>query len=85
MKFMTDDVENSVYSKTVELMRNDPHFYRNQAMQGHGLQEIYLDRIEPGYASGAIANLHEKIYKELTLTKTYRKSLLHLWLVWAFK
>jgi hypothetical protein len=70
MNFMNDDVENTVYSKTVELMRNDPHFYHNQAMQGHGLQEIFLDRIEPGYASGAIANLHEKIYQELTSRKS---------------
>jgi hypothetical protein len=70
MKFMTDDVENTIYSKTVEVMRNDPHFYCNQAMQGHGLQEIYLDRIEPGYASGAIANLHETVYKELTAHKS---------------
>ena len=69
MNFMNDDVENCVYSKTVEIMRNDPHFYRNQAMQGHGLQEIFLDRIEPGYASGAIANLHEIIYQEFKFRK----------------
>lgn len=65
--FMHDEVENTVYSSTVELMRNNPHFYCNQAMQGHGLQEIFLDRIEPGYASGALANIHELIYKELKL------------------
>ena len=39
MKFMNDEVENTIYARTVELMRNDPHFYYNQAMQGHGLQE----------------------------------------------
>ena len=64
-RFMHDDVENCVYSKRVEIMRNDPHFYCNQAMQGHGLQEIYLDRVEPGYAAGAVANLQEIMYKEL--------------------
>jgi len=69
-KFMMDDVENSVYSKSVEFTRNDPHFHQTQAMQGHGLQEIFLDRFEPGYAPGAIANLHEYIYKNLTLKKS---------------
>jgi len=68
-RFMNDEVENTVYSKTAELMRNNPHFYCNQAMQGHGLQEIFLDRIEAGYASGALANIHEKIHKELMFKK----------------
>lgn len=68
-RFMHDDVQNTVYSKTVELMRHDPHFYQNQAMQGHGLQEIFLDRIERGYASGALACIHQTIYKELKYNK----------------
>ena len=62
-RFMHDDVENCVYSKRVEIMRNDPHFYCNQAMQGHGLQEIHLDRVEPGYAAGAVANLKRSCIK----------------------
>ncbi|MFI5332918.1 MAG: hypothetical protein ACHQVS_02330 [Candidatus Babeliales bacterium] len=37
LRFMTDDVRNTVYSKTVEKMRDDPVFYQNQAMQGLGL------------------------------------------------
>lgn len=69
MKFMVDDVENTIYSRTVEIMRNDPHFYQNQPMQGHGLQEIFLDRIEPGYAPGAIANLHEMVLNDLSQRK----------------
>lgn len=55
LRFMTDDVNDTVYSKTVELMRNDPIFYQNQAMQEIGLVKIDLNRIEPGYASGALA------------------------------
>lgn len=63
MNFMTDEVQDTIYSKTVDLMRNDPHFYANQAMQGRGLHQIDISRIEPGYASGALANIFEKVHE----------------------
>lgn len=56
IRFMTDDTENTVYSKTVELMRKDPTFYLNQPMLGVGLIKIDTNRIEKGYAAGAVAH-----------------------------
>ena len=61
-KFIHDDVENTIYSRTVELMRLDPHFYKNQAMQGFGL--IKIDRTEAkGNGSGATAMVFDEITK----------------------
>ena len=37
---MTDNVQDTVYSSTVELMRDDPIFHQNQAMQDIGLKQI---------------------------------------------
>lgn len=58
-RFMTDDVQNTVYSTTVELMRQDPIFFQNQAMQEIGLKAIDLAKIEKGYSSGAMAMVYE--------------------------
>src|SRR5438067_2255080 len=55
LRFMKDDVENTTYAKTVELMRLDEHFYKNQAMQGFGLQKIDLKEVDKGLASNAIS------------------------------
>ena len=41
-RFMVDDIENTVYAKTIELMRKDPFFYKNQPMR-----EIGLHRADP--------------------------------------
>ncbi|HSW73823.1 MAG TPA: hypothetical protein VLG71_01570 [Candidatus Limnocylindria bacterium] len=60
-RFMTDDVQNTVYSTTVELMRQDPIFFQNQAMQEVGLKKIATDRVEKGYSSGAMALSFEEI------------------------
>ena len=57
MRFMIDDVENTTYAKTVELMRQDGHFYQNQAMQGFGLKKINSNDIIPGDASSALASI----------------------------
>lgn len=40
MLFIKDKVEGTLYEKTVELMREDPFFYKNQAMQQLGLHEV---------------------------------------------
>ncbi len=58
IRFMTDNIQDSVYSTTVELMRNDPLFFQNQAMQQLGLHPITLDAT-PGNASGAMAKVFE--------------------------
>lgn len=59
VRVMTDNIQNSVYSDTIEIMRKDPLFYQNQAMQELGLIKIDLNVIRKGYASGAMANVFE--------------------------
>ncbi len=50
---MKDKVSGTLYEKTVELMREDPFFYKNQAMQQPGLHPI-----EPALTEGdSCANL----------------------------
>jgi len=63
MYFMQDDIENTVYSKTVELMRKDKYFHFNQAMQGFGLQKINLSNLSKGNATSAIASIYDEITK----------------------
>ncbi len=61
IRFMTDNVEDTVYSRTVEYMREDPFFEKNQAMQSIGLFKIDPQRHEKGYASGAFARLFDQM------------------------
>jgi len=63
MYFMQDDIENTVYSKTVELMRQDKYFHFNQAMQGFGLQKINLYDLSKGNATSAVASIYDKVTK----------------------
>lgn len=62
IKFMRDEVHDSIYSETVRLMRNDDHFYKNQAMQGMGLQKIDDSLQEKGNASGALAQIFTYLF-----------------------
>lgn len=57
---LNDTVEETSYAKTVELMRNDPFFYKNQAMQGFGLQKVEVDYAK-GNASGALVHLFNQV------------------------
>lgn len=61
VRFVCDEVHDTVYSRTVEYMRKDPFFERNQAMLGFGLQRIDADKIEKGYAPGAFAHLYDQM------------------------
>lgn len=63
MRFVRDDVQDTVYSQTVEYMRKDPYFYLNQAMQEFGLQKIDKGDLQPGNASSAIANIYDRVTK----------------------
>lgn len=63
LRFMRDDVENTAYAKTVELMRQDPHFYKNQAMGDFGLQKIDHTKVGKGEASSAIAGILDDMLK----------------------
>ncbi len=61
IRFLTDNVTNTRYSRTVENMREDPFFEKNQAMQSIGLFRIDQQRQEKGYASGALARLFDQM------------------------
>jgi hypothetical protein len=61
MRFMVDDVLNTTYSKTVELMRRDCHFYQNQAMQGFGFHKVDPTAVNPGNASSALAAILDDV------------------------
>jgi len=55
IRFMTDTCDDTLYAQTVKFMRQDPIFYENQPMQEIGLKRIDTNRIEKGYAAGAMA------------------------------
>ncbi len=62
LRFMQDDVEDTVYAKTVELMRTDAHFFQNQPMQYVGLHKVDTQMpTQPGNASQAMATLFNEI------------------------
>lgn len=60
-RFMNDRVLNSVYSKSVELMREDEHFYWSQAMQGMGLQHLDPTDLRATKAGNAIARIYDEV------------------------
>ena len=70
MRFLRDDVHNTMYSKTVEYLRLDPYFYLNQAMQEFGLKKIDLTDLQPGCATNAIALIYDKVTKLVSPTTT---------------
>jgi len=63
MNFMRDEIENTVYSKTVELMRKDQYFHLNQAMQGFGLQKINFSNLIEGSTTSVTAFIYDEITK----------------------
>lgn len=63
LRFMNDNVENTVYSKTVELMRQNEYFYINQAMQGFGLKKIDPYDLWEGNATSAIVQIYDEVDK----------------------
>jgi hypothetical protein len=63
MRFMQDEVEDTIYSETVRYMRDDPFFYQNQPMEEIGWHKIDLNRVERGYASGLMARMFERVEK----------------------
>jgi pimeloyl-ACP methyl ester carboxylesterase len=65
MRFIRDDVKDTIYSKTVEYMRANPYFYLNQAMQETGLKEVDMFDLQPGNASSAIANIYDQVTKTI--------------------
>lgn len=58
---MADDIVDTIYARTVNLMRQDPFFYINQAMQGFGIKQLDPNDIKEGKASNAIARMYDDI------------------------
>lgn len=61
MRFMQDDIGNTVYENTVELMRLDPFFYKNQAMQGFGLIPVTIDDASLTSSANAMAKIYDQV------------------------
>lgn len=61
IRVMQDQIADSIYARSVHLIRKDPFFYQYHAMQEMGLHPIDLNCIQPGAAATAFANLYEQI------------------------
>lgn len=64
IRFIYDQIEDSIYARAVELMRKDSYFQQYSAMQGLGLQPIDRNIIQPGAASNCLASLFEIVSKK---------------------
>lgn len=62
MKFLKDEVQGTHYEKTVGLMREDPFFYKNQAMQQIGLHKVNPSLIA-GNSSASLAYILSEVSK----------------------
>ena len=62
-KFIKDEIEDTVYSKTVEYMRQNDIFFQNQPMQDIGLHRIKKESVTRGNASGAMAYVLDEFEK----------------------
>ena len=73
VRFLTDNVYESMYAETVDLMRDDPFFFQNQPIQARGLRPIVMDTHEKGAAASAMANVFEMVQQinPLTPSKNY--------------
>lgn len=73
IRFLTDNVYDSIYAETVDLMRDDPFFFQNQAVQQRGLHQINLDDHRKGATASAMANIFEMVdqINPLVPTKNY--------------
>lgn len=62
IRFMRDQITDSIYARAVEIMRKDPFFYQYSAMQELGLHKIDFSRTNEGYVAGAFALAYEQFY-----------------------
>lgn len=69
VKFLSDDVQNCLYTKSVDIMRKNDFFFKNQAMQSLGLKKIDLSDTSPGNASSAMGMLFNYLYSVAGGTK----------------
>ena len=71
MLFLKDQVEGTLYEKTVELMREDAFFFRNQAMQKIGVCQID-PLLFDGNASASLAFVLDEIGKHYGIERNNR-------------
>ncbi len=71
LRFLSDNVEDTVYSETVRYMRQDDFFYKNQPMQELGFHKIDTERIQKGYASGLTGRLLNEVERLTDPCNTY--------------
>ncbi len=69
MLFVKDEIEGTLYEKTVELMREDSFFYKNQAMQRIGLHKIDATNTTDN-PSASLSFIIEEVNKHYGLQKT---------------
>ncbi len=62
LRFMTDDIHQTVYSRTVELMREDSVFYLNQPMQQLGLVKLDPEKPSKENAANTLAMVFESMH-----------------------
>ncbi len=60
MLFMKDKIEGTLYERTVKIMRDDPFFFKNQAMQHIGFKRVNPD-LTAGDSSATLAFILEEI------------------------
>lgn len=61
IRFLTDNVCESIYGQTVDVIRDDPFFYQNQTIQARGLQLIDLQK----HQKGAVASLTGILFEDI--------------------
>lgn len=61
MLFIKDQVANSAYQKTVEIIRNDPYFHQSHPIQQAGLHLVDLSLEKPGAAPTLFSRLWEQV------------------------
>lgn len=61
IRFMRDQIEDSIYVKAVEIIRKDSYFHQFSAIQGLGLQTVNTQIVAPGASASAFAYLYDMI------------------------
>lgn len=67
---LRDNVEHTMYKKSITLARNDPFFYQNQTMQHLGFQPIKNTPEKHHPIAPLFAYLYEQLNPQKTTTKT---------------
>jgi hypothetical protein len=60
IKFIKDDIENTNYQKTVTSMREDPFFFKNQAMQQLGFHAVDTSQCEEN-SSANLSHIFDEV------------------------